>query len=119
MTRATRPPCGFASGEVLASSRPAAGDWSDPPEPLDPGVEEPQANSVAAAAAPKGEVRRSVVCAGRDRAPSCGRAARPPGGKWTAAEPLKDIPGYPLRLKAGPDGTFGLLIGRVDPDRAL
>jgi PKD domain-containing protein/thrombospondin type 3 repeat protein len=109
-------------GEVFASSRAVGGQWSQPSS-LDPLAAASGVDAALVAAAPGGEV--VAVWSVNNGVPQELRtASRSPGGDWSAPEPIRDAQGVPqrgspARLKAGADGTFGMLISGAAPPRTL
>jgi hypothetical protein len=96
---------------IVAKSRPSGGNWDAAPVPLDPGVDQPPAQSPLVAAAPDGEVVAVwQTTQGEDSVLRW--ASKSIGGSWSAAKTLPGAGGSfltPLRLKAGPEGSFALL----------
>ena len=103
---------------VVASTRPVGGAWS-PSKPLEPQREFPSLDALVAAA-PDGE----VVAVWRARvggAYGLWTASRTATTDWTAAAQVDPASGAltPLRLQAGPNGGFALLVSAAGALRTL
>jgi hypothetical protein len=106
---------------VVSKTRPPGGSWSGDPVRLDPGEDPPQDRFPLVASAPNGEVVAVwQTMEGEDSVLHW--ASKSPGGNWSAAKRLTGAVGpfvVPLRLKAGPEGSFALLFDDLGDLRTL